>query len=357
MIRTALVTFVLLFVVTSSQAQTASRCTPSPPLPKNPKPGVIGLTLSRDGKTLLTAGGDGIIRVWDLASGQLQRTLTGHTNAIYIAGFSPNEKLIASSSRDTTARIWDYATGRELHKLTGFHCAVKWVAFSPNGKTVAAVGNDGMLKLWDVKTGRELKSLVHTESPDVDNGIYSVVFSRNGKLIYTGNGDGTISEWDAAKGEETDVWKAHHDAVMALAFSPDYRLLVSSGNNEGNAKLWDVATKRELQTFAEKKTDGLTENSHVVAFSPNGKMIATSVAGIDEKRQLYVYVRTYVWNAETGEKLFTLEGHKFDVGGLVFTPDSRYLLSGSADRTIKIYDLQTGKEARTLTQVSTPETN
>ncbi|HXQ73997.1 MAG TPA: WD40 repeat domain-containing protein [Pyrinomonadaceae bacterium] len=349
------VVVVLVFGVTSFQAQT--RCTPSPPMPQNPKPGVIGLSLSRDGKTLLTAGGDGIIRVWDLASGELQRTLTGHTNSTYMAEFSPNEKLIASSSRDTTARIWDFASGREVHKLTGFNCAVKAVAFSPNGKTVAAVGNDGMLKLWDVKTGRELKSLVHSNSPDGDTGTYSVVFSRNGKNIYTGNGDGTISEWNAAKGEETDVWKAHSDAVMALAFSPDYRLLVSTGNYEAAMKLWDVATKHELSVFAEKKTDGLTENSHVVAISPNQKMIATSVAAFKDQQSAYAYVRTYVWNVDTGEKLFTFEGQKFDVGGLVFTPDNRFLLAGSVDRTIKIYDLQTGKEARTITQPLTQQPN
>ncbi|HEX5888537.1 MAG TPA: hypothetical protein VFY61_07525, partial [Pyrinomonadaceae bacterium] len=140
-LRSGCVAFVLLFVVTSSAAQTVSRCHPSPPMPQNPKPGVIGLSLSRDGKTLLAAGSDGIIRVWDLASGEVKRTLTGHTNSIYKAEFSPNEKLIASSSRDMTARIWDFATGRELHKLTGFHCAVKSVVFSPNGKMVAAVGN------------------------------------------------------------------------------------------------------------------------------------------------------------------------------------------------------------------------
>jgi WD40 repeat protein len=341
-------TLALLFIGTTGHAQTASRCTPSPPMPNNPKPGVVGLTLSRDGKTLLTAGGDGIIRVWDLPSGQIQRTLTGHTNVIYIAEFSPDEKLIASSSRDTTARIWDFATGRELHKFTGFHCAVKFVTFSPNGKTVAAVGNDGMLKVWDVKTGRELKSLVHSNSPDVDTGIYSVVFSRDGKKIYAGNGDGTISEWNAATGEETDVWKAHSDAVMALAFSPDYRLLASTGNYEATMRLWDAATKHELQSFAEKKEEGVTENSHVLAISPNQKMVATSVAAFRPQESTYVYVRTYVWDIETGKKLFTLEGQKFDVGGLVFTPYNRYLLAGSVDQTIKIYDLQTGKEARTL---------
>src|SRR5687768_16698190 len=107
---------VLLLSFTSCRAQAGLRCRPSPPMPKNPKPGVIGLSLSRDGRTLVTAGTDGIIRVWDVASGQVQRTLTGHTNSIYKADFSPNEKLLASSSRDLTARIWDFATGRELHR-------------------------------------------------------------------------------------------------------------------------------------------------------------------------------------------------------------------------------------------------
>jgi WD40 repeat protein len=348
---------ILILCGTWCAAQTVGRCQPSPPLPKNPKPGVIGLSLTRDGKTLVAAGGDGIIRVWDVATGQLQRTLTGHTNAVYKANLSPNEKLIASSSRDRTARIWDFATGRELHQLIGFHCAVKAIAFSPDSKMVAAVGNDGLVKLWNVKTGRELKSLVHSDSPDIDTSTYSVVFSRNGKKIYVGNGDGTISEWDVSSGQETDVWKAHRDTIYDLVFTPDYRLLASDGYNEANIKLWDVASRRELRTFGEKKTEGLFENSHILAISPNGKMIATSVVGIDEKQQKYIFVRTYVWNIKTGEKLFTFEGQKFDVGGLVFTPDNRYLISGSVDMTIKFYDLQTGKEARILTQPIANVTN
>ena len=236
------------------------------------------------------------------------------------------------------------------YKLTGFKCSVKSVTFSPDGKTLAAVGNDGMLKLWNVETGKELKSLVHSDSPDVDVSVYSVVFSRDGKKIYAGNGDGTISEWDAATGKETTTWKAHKETIIALALSPDYRLLASDGYNEANVKLWDVATRREIRTFGEKKSEGLLEQSHTVAFSPNGNFIASSVTGFDEKQRQFAYTRTYVWNVETGEKLFTFEGQKFDVGGLVFTPDNLFLISGSADTTIKFYDLKTGRETRTLTQ-------
>lgn len=340
---------VLLFGFAPCQAQTAPRCRPSQPLPANPKPGVVGLSLSRDGRTLVTAGADGKIRIWDAASGRVRRILTGHTNAIYKADLSPDEKLIASSSRDLTARIWDVATGRELHRLTGFRCSVKSVAFSPDGKTLATVGNDGRLRLWDVGTGEELRSLAHTDAPDADVSVYSVVFGRDGTKVYAGNGDGTISEWDAATGDETRAWKAHHGNVFALAFSPDHRLLASAGYiGDPVVKLWDAATRGEIRAFGEKKTEGLLEQLKPVAFSPDGRLIAAGVVGFDEKRRRYVYVRTHVWRAETGEKLFTLGGHEFDVEALVFTPDNRFLLTGSADTTIKFWDLATGREARTL---------
>src|SRR5712691_4870824 len=158
----------LIFNLVSLRAQTLSNCRPSPPMPANPKPGVGGLSFSRDGRTLVAAGDDGKLRFIDFATGDVQRILSGHANVVYRAGFSSDEKLLASSSRDRTARIWSVATGQELHQLGGFRCAVKAVAFSPDGKLLGASGNDGMLKLWDVKTGKELKSLVHIDSADID---------------------------------------------------------------------------------------------------------------------------------------------------------------------------------------------
>ena len=349
--------FLLLLGSTSCQAQTVSRCRPPQPLPQNPPRGIVGLSLSHDGKTLVSAGADGNIRFWDVATGQVGRTLTGHTNALYKAIFSPDEKLLASSSRDATARIWDVATGRELHTLTGYRCPVKSVAFSPDGGTLASAGNDGILKLWDVKTGKEQKSLAHSDSTEVDVSIYSVVFGRGGKKIYAGNGDGTISVWEAATGKETKVWKAHGDAVFTLAFSPDYRLLASGGYGDLTTKLWDVATGHEVRTLAEKKTEGLLEQLKPIAFSPNGKLIATGTVGFDSEFKRYAYHRTNVWNVETGEKLHTLEGHRFDIDDVVFTPDGRFVVSGSVDGTIKFWDIKAGREARTLSMPPTGKTN
>jgi WD40 repeat protein len=313
------------------------------------------LSLSRDGKTLVVAGGDGKIRFLDMASGEVHRTLTAHTNAMYHAIFSPDEKLLASSSRDLTARIWDVATGRELQKLDGFRCSVKAVAFSPDGRTIAAAGNDGMLKLWDVKTGVEQKSLVHINSADVDMSVYSVAFSREGKKIYAGNGDGTISEWDVASGKETRVWKAHANTAFRLLFSPDYRLLASLGDSV--IKLWDTSAWREMGTMSMIRIAGVSTHSGSIAFSHDGKLIAASDIGLDPKENNYVYVQALVWNVKNGEKLFTIEGHKWDIDGLSFTRDDHFLLTGSVDTTIKFWDMRSGKNMRTLTMPSVQRTD
>ena len=324
-------------------------------MPANVRPGVVGLSLSRDGKTLLVAGGDAKIRLVDTATGEVQRTFTGHTNAVYRGVFSPDEKLLASSSRDHTARIWDIASGQELRQLDGFRCSVKAVAFSPDGQTLAASGNDGMLKLWDVKTGKELKSLVHKDSADIDMATYAFAFNRDGKKIYAGNGDGTISEWDTGAGKETKVWRAHDQTTFRLQFSPDYRILASFGDSV--VKLWDSSNWQELRSMSMERSPAVSAVSSMMVFSNNGELIAASNAGIDSKQQTYAYVQTIVWKVKTGEKVFTLEGHKFDVNGLIFTSDDRFLLTGSVDTTIKFWDMKTGQTTRTINLMPATKAN
>ena len=317
----------------------------------NAKPGVVGLTLRRDGKTLVVPSGDAKIRFIDLTTGNVERTFTGHTNFVYMAVFSPDDKLMASSSRDNTARVWDVASGRELYKFTGFRCAVKTVGFSPDGRTVAAAGNDGMLKIWDLKTGKELQSFVHINSADIDMSVYSFAFNRAGDKIYGANGDGTISEWDIAKQKETRVWKAHNREVFRLQFSPDYSLLASQGGS--SLKLWDTSTWHEARDMTLTRSAGENTIPSMISFSHDGRLIAASNAGMDQNRANYSYVQTTVWNVQSGAKLFTLEGHKFDVNGLVFTRDDRLLLTGSVDTTIKFWDMKTGSETRTISLSAT----
>ena len=95
------------------------------------------------------------------------------------------------------------------------------------------------------------------------------------------------------------------------------------------------------------RTAGDAPRSSSIAFSNDGKLIAASDIGLD-KNNAYVYVQAAVWNVQTGEKLFTIAGHKFDIDGLIFTRDDRFLLTGSVDTTIKFWDMKTGQLSRTI---------
>jgi WD40 repeat protein len=85
-----------------------------------------------------------------------------------------------------------------------------------------------------------------------------------------------------------------------------------------------------------------------LAFSFDGKLIAAGDSGFDQKVTSYVYVQAVVWNVENDEKLWTVEGHRLEINGLVFTRDNNFLLTGSVDRTIKFWDMKTGHETRTI---------
>src|SRR6266508_5203492 len=129
-------TLALLCSLTSCQAQTAS--TNSVPPPRKTSPGIFGIGFNRDGRMLATGNFNGTVKLWDVRSGRLLRTLDGHTDVVYKGVFSPDEKSLASCSRDGKIKLWDLATGNELRTFTGHTRPVKAVAFSPDGRMIAS---------------------------------------------------------------------------------------------------------------------------------------------------------------------------------------------------------------------------
>lgn len=342
----ALVVISFVLAAASAAGQTLSNCRQNTPFNPNAKPSVIGVELSGDEKTLLAAGGDGKVRYIDLASGGVTKMLVGHTNSLYKAIYSPDEKTIVTSSRDHTARLWDAKTGALLHTLGGFRCAVKAVAFSPDGRMVGASGNDGMLKLFDVASGRELRSLVHKDSPDIDMATYSFVFTPDGKRIFAANGDGTISEWDVSTGRELSNWRAGAPTQIILALSGNGSRLASITG--ASVKIWDTRTHKETTTLEMPRMADDAPIGNAITFSRDGKLLAASNSGLDQKGASYLYVQVVVWNAKTGQQLYTFREQKFDVSGLRFTREGDTLLTGSVDGTIDLWDMKTGQLKRTI---------
>jgi WD40 repeat protein/serine/threonine protein kinase len=256
-----------------------------------------------------------------------QRTLCGHTNAVWAVAFSPDGKRIVSGSQDHTLIIWDVQTGREVRTLKGHTDLVHGAAFSPDGKRIVSGSIDRTLKVWDAETGHNILSLNGHAGP-----VAGVAFSPDGKWIVSGSGDKTLKLWDAETGEELRTLKGHTMMVPGVEFSPNNTRIVSA-STDGYMKLWDAQTGQVVLNI-----NGRTGYVASARFSPDGKRL---VSGGDSNE-----VR--IWDIQTGQEALTLKGHTGPVLSVAFSPDGKWIISGSKDKTIKKWDAQTGREILTF---------
>ncbi|HUT92742.1 MAG TPA: alpha/beta hydrolase fold domain-containing protein [Thermoguttaceae bacterium] len=162
--------------------------------------------------------------------------------------------------------------------------------------------------------------------------VSAVAFSPDDSLLVTGSWDGTARLWDVASGKEVRTLAHHKMAVISVAFSPDGRLL-AVGSDDTTVTLWEVATGRLVRTLDEHSSYVLS-----VTFSPDGRLLASSTA----------HGKIKLWDVSSGQEVRSLEGQTMAVYCLAFSPDGRQLASGSRDATIVFWEVAGGKRLRTL---------
>jgi WD40 repeat protein len=248
--------------------------------------GLLCAAVSPDDRFLVTADRSGVVKVWDLASRHLIRTLAGHTDEVQRAVFSPDGRTLATCSKDLTVRLWDVADWTERARLGGKHeMTITSVAFSPNGKLLASAGRDCRIVLWELPQGR-----------------------------YVGS-------WIAA----------HLDVVHDVAFTPDGSTLVSVAKDERVAKLWDV------DSWKEKALCHCPSNLLSVAMSPDGKMVAMGGYG---------NIVT-LWNIVDPSTPRIDLPVSFSVRALTFSPSGSQLVATGGTGMFSIWDMGVvGRDAR-----------
>ncbi|HYH84876.1 MAG TPA: WD40 repeat domain-containing protein [Pyrinomonadaceae bacterium] len=255
----------------------------------------------------------------------LKFTLSGHEGAVYSAAFFPDGTKLITAGDDGVARLWNLRTGTLLGTLAASDETVTGVTVSFDGRFIATCADDDnapVVKIWDARTLRLIRTLKgHSE------GLYELAFSPRGYLLASGGRDKTIMLWNAATGRLLSTLEGHTDSVTSLAFTNDgARLASASAADDKTVRLWDVRTRKLLRTFA-GHDDWVTS----VAFSPGGNVLAS--ASRDKN--------IILWDATTGAKRLTLPQPNL-VYELAFSPDGTTLAEVGARHEVLLHDATTG---------------
>ncbi len=335
---------------------------------------------SPDGKLIATThyAPDKAIRLWDIATGKELRALRADelVRHPWALTFSRDGKALAALYTDNRKRppppkalparirIWQVAAGKEAAAFDAPDGDALTIAIAPDGKTLV-VGQSRGICLCAAATGRKLRTLRRHKASRV-----FLAFAADGTLASASSEEAVVRLWDTATGRQKNVLRPRED-VTSLAFSHDGKRLVSGGRRPRRSfRVWDVASGTTILTHQRPFRRGMGQ----LVLSPNGKTVAEGnfqapsfwdVATGKEVLHQHGHARSVtviafapggkaltsaggsvrVWERATGRQVALLE---FDdeTWGVSFSPDGSTAITARWDGTIRIWDVNTGKEKR-----------
>lgn len=380
--------------------------------------GVLAICYNRDGRYLASAGADGTVRLWEVSTGTEVACYEGHRDAVTAVFFSADDRYVISASYDSDICVWSGVTGLTtdydgpghnsnenplIRTINSAHdgAMICGLALSPNNQFLASRGLDYQMKIWKHDDARsfELVATLYGLGFMASN----VAFSPDGQLVASGGDDNTIMVWETSRWTQVHTIQGHTDQVYSVTFSPDGRFL-AAGDQAHVVKVWQIAADTTTTAAATEvlHLDGHNLAVYSVSFSPDGKLLASgssdSTIGIwdvrvqqqqpsdssatlreadttmadllpEEEPKVHFkivdslairpvtgdrlvsgsYDKTVkLWDTATGDEVTTIREHSRWVYCVCFTPDGQQIVSGSDDGKACIADANTGIVVRTL---------
>ncbi len=233
---------------------------------------ITDITCSPKSDMVATGSSDGIIRLWNVDTGQLIRCFKRYSDIIVKVRWSPIDDCLVSTSEDKVIRIWDVNTGRCVRQINCDTWAIDWF---PGGRFIASGDWEGEICIWDTISGE----IMNPRRVREKESVYAVSWSPNGAYLATQVLGGIISIWDIKSYYRVLQWKAHEGEKggFCVAWSPDGRLL-ASGSNDNTIRIWNSRTSEELKCFNVPKLDWSSGGPFIlnVVWSPGGEFMASS---------------------------------------------------------------------------------
>jgi len=227
---------------------------------------VTALDFSPDGQTLLVGSWDRQLDLWDVNAVQKLRSLVGHTDTIEDATFSPDGRWVASGGTDNRLLLWDAQTGALLDE----RALGSWVTnvdFSPDGQQLAAaVWNQPML-IWQMgQDGRLSSDPLYAIRRPADAWVLDVTYAPDGRALVLADWHYDLLIWALPENGLRNTLAGHADNPRGLAFSPDGQLLVSAAE-DGDLRIWQWQTQQQLYSL---------QGTRLCEFSPDGRLLLTT---------------------------------------------------------------------------------
>jgi len=309
---------------------------------------VNSVAFAPDGESVASGTEHGVVCVWSLMSGTVApQKLQGHSAAIFCVLYSQSGSHLASSSADKTVRLWSARTNQHLAVLRGHTAAVHTLTFAPDGLTLASGSEDQTIQLWDIATRKLLSQTPYRH----DSAIHDICFFPDGQKIAAGCGNDVIL-CKPQNGRKNGILCTGAKLTLSVSASPDGQSLVSACGNSVCLTTMPRLTARSSSVIL----DAHTESVRTARFAPNGLYVASAsndctirVWNVNGKSELKPLTEHEIHRIDTAAVSTTinsdvgvLKSHTDEVTSVAISRDAALIVSGSLDRSIRVWDPRTG---------------